>query len=229
MSDPNADFGAKLRAQRESRGITLDALAASMKIQRSLLADLEQNDLSRWPHGIYRRAFIRQYAMLVGLPPEGVLQQFYGLFPEPREPQRRLAAPAADSSELRLTLEDGWSLRRWAASSRVVDVVGMLGFVLATGGVLALMTGLAFWTVSGVVALIWYPLASAVYGGEVSIRRVLRITQGRRAPSRAADAPPLDLYIGSRQEEGAMQTFEGHDAERDEEHGLPLTTSRQVH
>lgn len=225
LSDQNADFGARLRAQREGRGITLDALAASMKIKRSLLADLERNDVSRWPHGIYRRAFIRQYAVLVGLLPEVVLQQFYGRFPEPREPQRRPAAAAASSSEPRLTLANGASLRRSAASSRVVDAVGVLGLVLATGGLLALMTGLAFWTVSGVVALIWYPLASAIYGGGVSLRRVLRIEHYRQAPSHAADAPPLVLHIASRQEESAMQTFEGYGAERKREQGLPLTTS----
>ena len=187
MSDQNADLGGTLRAQRERRGITLDALAASMKLNRSLLADLERNDVSRWPPGIYRRAFIRQYAMLVGLSPEVVLQQFYILFSEPREPQRLPTAAVASSSELRLTLEDVPSLRRSMVLSRVVDVVGNVGLVLAIGGLLALMTGLAFWTVSGVVALIWYPLASAIYGGGVSLRRVLRIKRGRKAPPHAAD------------------------------------------
>ena len=195
-----------------------------MKLKRSLLADLERNDVSRWPPGIYRRAFIRQYAMLVGLSPEVVLQQFYILFSEPREPQRLPTAAVASSSELRLTLEDVPSLRRSTVLSRVVDVVGNMGLVLAIGGLLALMTGLAFWTVSGVVALIWCPLASAIYGGGVSLRRVLRIKRGRKAPPHAADDPPLVLDIARSQQENRMWAFEGYRAERDEEHGLPVTT-----
>ena len=205
-----------------------------MKIQRSLLADLERNDISRWPPGIYGRAYVRQYAKLVGLPPEAVLEQFRDLSPEPRPRAQFWGATAADSlepedpSELRLTLEDAESVRRSRAASRVVDVAGNVGFVLAVGGVLALTTGLAFWTVTGVVALAWY-LASAVYGGKVSLRRAMRFSQSRPAPSQVPDMPPLVLQVTGTEQPGADETFEGHGAADDEEHTLPLTTSRQIH
>lgn len=227
MSDQCADLGATLRAHRERRGITLDAMAASMKIQRTLLVDLERNDVSRWPQGIYRRAFLRQYAMLVGLPPEFVLQQCE-LFPEVRQPAR-LSAAATGSSELRLTMDDMPLRGRSAAFSRVVNVAGMLGLVLATSGLLALMTGFSFLAVCGVVALIWYPLASALYGNGVSLRRVLRIERRRPAPSHAVDDLPLVLHIDHSEQQSADQTFEGHRAEGDEDHGLPLSSSGQVH
>lgn len=228
LSDQYADFGATLRAHREGRGITLDALAASMKVQRSLLVDLERNDVSRWPQGIYRRAFMRQYAMLVGLPPEFVLQQC-GLFPEVREPARLTAAATGSSSELRLTMDDMPSRGRSATFSRVVNVAGILGLVLATSGLLALMTGLSFLAVCGVVALIWYPLASALYGNGASLRRLLRIELRRAAPSHAADDLPLVLHIDRSEQQITDQTFEGHRAEGDEDHGLPFSTSGQVH
>jgi len=61
-------FGPHLRQQRESRGLTLKAIADSTKIRESLLAALERNDVSQWPEGIFRRAFLREYAAAVGLP-----------------------------------------------------------------------------------------------------------------------------------------------------------------
>ena len=234
MSDQTLDLGVWLKAQRESRGITLDALAASMKLQRSVLADLERNDISRWPPGIYGRAYVRQYARLVGLPPEAVLQQFCELCPEPPPRLPWIGSTAASDfereggSELRLTLEDAASLGRSKASARVADVAGNVGFVLAVGGALALTTGLAFWTVTGVVALAWY-LASAVYGGKVSLRRVIKFPQRRPAPSQAPDIQPLVLQVAGTEQPGTHEAFERHGAADDEENALPLPTSRQVH
>ena len=229
MIDQNADLGATLRAHRERRGITLDALAASMKVRRSLLMDLEGNDISRWPHGIYRRAFIRQYATLVGLPPETVIEQFCGLFPEPPEALRLRTAAAESSAELRLTLDDMPSHRRSLAPSHVTAVAGLLGLVLVTSGVLALLTGLGFWTVLGVVALISYPFAGAISVGGVSFRRLRRIRLWPNASSRAADDQPLVLHVARSERQDADDAFEGDGAGRGEGHGLPLPTSGQVH
>ena len=61
-------FCAQLKASRERRGISLQTIAESTKISESLFADLERCDLSRWPTGIYRRAFFREYTAFVGLP-----------------------------------------------------------------------------------------------------------------------------------------------------------------
>ena len=62
-------FGRRLRSERERRGIVLESIAASTKIKASLLADLERGDLSNWPRGIFRRAFVREYAASVGFAP----------------------------------------------------------------------------------------------------------------------------------------------------------------
>jgi len=160
----NADvtFGPRLKAHRERRGITLEALAASTKIKRSLLAELEQNSIAHWPEGIYRRAWLREYATTIGMPPEQVLEEFSRLFPEPGE--TNAFRSDADTPALRLTFGD---VRRRApvTRSRVVDALGVLIVVLACGGTLGVLSGLTFWSASGVVALIWYPVASAVYGG----------------------------------------------------------------
>ena len=42
---------------------------------------MEQNDFSRWPSGIFARAFIRDYARAVGLDADAVVNEFCRLFP----------------------------------------------------------------------------------------------------------------------------------------------------
>ena len=58
-------FGARLRKQREARHIDLSWIAEETKIKRSLLEALERDDVSRWPSGIFRRAYVRTYAHVV--------------------------------------------------------------------------------------------------------------------------------------------------------------------
>ena len=49
MNTASLSFGRRLRLSRERLGISLEAIAASTKINRSLLADLERDDVSKWP------------------------------------------------------------------------------------------------------------------------------------------------------------------------------------
>ena len=60
-------FGGRLRRERERRQIALSSLSANTKIGVALFEGLEREDLSRWPPGIFRRAFIRAYAEGIGL------------------------------------------------------------------------------------------------------------------------------------------------------------------
>ena len=59
-------LGTRLRQQRESQNIALATIAERTKIKQSLLEELESDDVSHWPIGIFRRAFIRCYADAIG-------------------------------------------------------------------------------------------------------------------------------------------------------------------
>jgi transcriptional regulator with XRE-family HTH domain len=78
-------FGARLRQRRERQQITLSTIAEQTKIKVSLLEALEQDDVSHWPSGIFRRAFIRAYAHAIGLEPDVVVREFLELYPDPTE------------------------------------------------------------------------------------------------------------------------------------------------
>ena len=75
-------FGSKLRDARELRGMSLRQIANATKISVSVLEALERNDISRLPGGIFGRAFVRSYAVEVGLDPEETIRDFISQFPQ---------------------------------------------------------------------------------------------------------------------------------------------------
>jgi cytoskeletal protein RodZ len=78
-------FGAGLRQRREEQQIALSTIAEQTKIKLSLLEGLERDDVSRWPAGIFRRAFVRDYARAIGLQPDVVVREFLDRYPDPPE------------------------------------------------------------------------------------------------------------------------------------------------
>ena len=93
-------LGARLRAQRLSRKVSIASIAESTKILGALLEALEHDDVSRWPSGLYRRALIGVESA-IGLDPRGWSRFLSGSRPEavpapamerPKRPELR--APA---------------------------------------------------------------------------------------------------------------------------------------
>ena len=79
MSDRET-FGPRLRSERERRGISLETIASVTKVGAELWDGLERNDFSRWPTGIFARAFVRDYARAVGLDADEIVDEFCRLF-----------------------------------------------------------------------------------------------------------------------------------------------------
>ena len=89
-------FGARLRQQRERQQITLTSIAEQTKINVALLEALERDDVSHWPAGIFRRAFIRAYAQAIGLDPAVVVGEFLEIYPDPIEVVAPVSAVVPD-------------------------------------------------------------------------------------------------------------------------------------
>lgn len=94
----HTSFGTRLRAQREQRQIELAAIAQQTKIKQSLLEALERDDVSRWPGGVFRRAYIRAYAQAIGLNPDNIVQEFSTFHPDPNETGEEEFGPAGDAT-----------------------------------------------------------------------------------------------------------------------------------
>jgi len=77
----SSGVGQTLREARERRGVSLRAIANATKISVGVLEALERNDISKLPGGIFGRAFVRAYAVEVGLDPEKTIHDFIAQFP----------------------------------------------------------------------------------------------------------------------------------------------------
>jgi hypothetical protein len=153
--------------ERERRRITLDSIAANTKINVGLLKDLEQDNVSRWPSGIFRRAFIKAYAQAIGLDPDDLAREFLERFPEPETfslfQEDRPAAepgPAAAPNGFRLTLVQpestfarGCILR--ALRSRGSAVAWDVSVVVIVATIVFVLLG-QFWRPLGIFALTYY-------------------------------------------------------------------------
>jgi hypothetical protein len=95
--DPS--FGARLRSQRERQQVALSTIAEQTKIRAALLEELERDDVSHWPSGVFRRAYIRAYAQAIGLDPDTIVREFLALYPDPLEEVSEALAVTVGSSE----------------------------------------------------------------------------------------------------------------------------------
>jgi transcriptional regulator with XRE-family HTH domain len=99
-------FGDRLRRERERRGVSLASIAQTTKIGRTLLVSLEQGDCSRWPGGIYARAYFRAYARAIGLHPEELVADFCEIFPQFAPPPA--VEPEVEAAGISRSPRRGW-------------------------------------------------------------------------------------------------------------------------
>jgi transcriptional regulator with XRE-family HTH domain len=182
LTDARQAFGLTLRAHREHLGITLPDIAESTKISVALLSGLERGDISRWPKGIYRRAFFREYAIAIGRSPEPLLNDFARLFPE----ESGVPAAAEKPVELRLELAvsdtpGSVTLKRAAIVAGELAAVSLIGTIVT--GVMAIATVPAI----GLTALVYYPLANLVVDRKLATRSLRGLL---RQPSTATRPEP---------------------------------------
>ena len=72
--------GLRLRTARETRGLTIDALARATRVQRRILEAIERNDTGGIPPRPYGRGFVRAFAKEVGLEPDQTVREFFSQF-----------------------------------------------------------------------------------------------------------------------------------------------------
>ena len=189
-------FGERLRRQRERRGIELKAVSQQMKISVSLLASLERGDCSKWPGGIYSRAWIRGYATAIGLDPDDTGEEFNQCFASHAFPDGAPAAlapapPLPRIAPLRLTLEPDPHLRRRTVARRAIFFAADLLVACGVAALAAVLTSLTFWTVFACATATCH--ATGLFGGGGSATGWLerRIRRYARPHDEAAGNPAV--------------------------------------
>ena len=174
-------FGERLRRQRRHKNLSLTEIAAATKVGASHYAALERGDCSRWPGGVYNRAFIRAYAKAVGLDPDETAAEFAECFESASAiPQLDGAAAASPDEPARPPLRLGIEPDPYAAEKRLVRIAALLIVDLVAVITLAatgmLFTSASFW-ICLACASIGYQMASRV------VRSVPRSTGVAIAPA----------------------------------------------
>jgi cytoskeletal protein RodZ len=78
-------IGARLKEARVEQDISLDALQDTTKIQKRYLVAIEEENFSVLPGKFYAKAFIKEYAIAVGLDPNQLMEDFKEDIPSPEE------------------------------------------------------------------------------------------------------------------------------------------------
>ena len=207
MGDPE-QFGVRLRREREKRGIGLADLAAATKVSVDLWVGLERNDLSRWPSGIFARAFVRDYARVVGLDADAVVNEFCRQFPiaDRRisrivQAQAELIGHAVEGLEQAEPLPAGRERRRRRRPAaepplapviyvpRVVAATVDLACVLGLGLLGVTAFGAGFLESAGLSALFYFTAATLFSGATPGARLVAVLRH--RAPSLFTSRRPV--------------------------------------
>ena len=194
MSDRDT-FGLRLRSERERRGITLETIASVTKVSADLWDGLERNDFSRWPSGVFARAFVRDYARAIGLDADEVVEEFCRLFPIGDRRASRLIRAQAELIGHRLDYVEPGALppqgdrrvvsRAWTDTrpgrakygprvlALAVDVSCTLGLSASVSYFLA--TG--FWSATGVLSVLYYGVTTLMLGATPGTRVAAAVVQ----------------------------------------------------
>lgn len=68
--------GTRLRNARTARGLSIDDVAQSLRLSPRIIGALEGDDYDQLPSPTYVRGYVRSYAMLLGLPPQPLIDAF---------------------------------------------------------------------------------------------------------------------------------------------------------
>jgi hypothetical protein len=154
MNEPTT-LGAYLRRERERRGLALKTISESTKVSVGLLEGLEADDISRWPGGIFRRAFVRSYAECVGLDPDEVMKRFERQHPSPDA--EVLAAAASPDAPIAAGVHPP------RTGARGISVPPQRARLVGTAADLTVAVVLALGSAAAGSRLLWPVLLIAVY------------------------------------------------------------------
>lgn len=185
-------FGPRLRSERERRGISIETIVTVTKVGADLWLGLERNDFSKWPSGIFARAFVRDYAKAVGLDADEIVDEFCRLFPQgDRRAGRIIKAQAEMIGHTPGAIEDPSLVPRGgdrrastrqrqsqarARRLRMAPRTIAAAIDIACTASLAMLgptfAGAGFWASAGVAAVIYYSLSTILSGASLGSHAV---------------------------------------------------------
>ncbi|MEA3275846.1 MAG: RodZ family helix-turn-helix domain-containing protein [Pseudomonadota bacterium] len=115
--------GRRLRVARQARGLEVEQLAAELHLGPSLIEALERDDYDVLPGSVFIVGYFRNYARVVGLDPEPLVDAYRSARPGTEPAGQRVSSPRT-----RQQVRSGNLLVR-LASLAIVAVIAALAFV----------------------------------------------------------------------------------------------------
>jgi transcriptional regulator with XRE-family HTH domain len=215
MSERDA-FGPNLRRIRIQRGISLDCIAEATKVSSDFWAGLERNDFSRWPSGIYARAYVRAYAVEIGVDPEATVNDFCRWFPQGDRRASRVvrqqAAIVGHDLQWRDDLAPGMHDRRaqppspikdgpaaaFTRMGRVTAAAADMGAILVLSILSASLIPVAWLTALGIIGLGYHTIALVSIGSSPAVWALLTYLESRHPEVRRTKTAPRVLRLAER-------------------------------
>lgn len=123
------ELGQKLKEAREAKGLSIDQLHESTKIQKRHLVAIEEGNYDVLPGAFYARAFIKQYADAVGLNGEELLVEHQSTIPQS---ERREVPQVSTGQKTQETMQKSSS---WPIADHMPKILVAL-LVIAVGVVI---------------------------------------------------------------------------------------------
>lgn len=188
-------FGLNLRRARQHRGVSLTDISAHTNVSVELWEDMERNDFTRWPGGVYARTWIRAYAELIGADPVETVNDFCRWFPQGdrrAEPVLRRqaevvghqldwhdAVPAGGNRRAPDPPPPQEVARRQVRPIRLVAAGCDLCAVLLTATATTFVVKTSLLSTLGIVASLYYTVSLASLGSAPAVWTIDRLMQTR--------------------------------------------------
>lgn len=189
VSDRRA-LGERLKRQRERAGVTLERISQSTKVPVSLFKGLESGDCSRWPAGLYARAYVRSYADAIGLNADETVEEFGAAFGAVLKSDAFDTPAARPAGTLRLSLVEESPLTLAAAARRA----GLAACDLLIGALIAAIAHVGFntriWVTVGLV-LAYFTLGRLLGDDPLLYALFRRVRQPEAASPAEAESPEV--------------------------------------
>ncbi|GGH81989.1 cytoskeletal protein RodZ [Pullulanibacillus pueri] len=129
-----SELGQVLKEAREAKGLSLDEIQETTKIQKRYLAAIERGDYQILPGQFYIRAFIKSYAEALGLDTQEIFSQYGKEIPQPVQPEiEQLPSRSVKTTPIKAK----------NTSSKVSSILPFAGAV-----VILLALGIGIWVVA---------------------------------------------------------------------------------
>ncbi|MBB5190357.1 cytoskeleton protein RodZ [Silvimonas terrae] len=121
--------GARLKAQREALGLSLEHVATQLKLSARQIESIESDHFDQLPGNTFARGFVRNYAKLLQLDPAPLLAQLEALLPRERV---QVALPHLVEENNSFSVGNGGG----GGGGRVLGIAGfVLAFCAALGAI----------------------------------------------------------------------------------------------